>query len=377
MPEENRRFAVFLAIVLTVWAIVHAFVFWRLSSVPWIAAHASTSAIILTAVLLWASYPIARILNAKGLDRLAWPLEMFATIWMGTSFLLFSAFLVTDVLTLGGWLIPNFAPQLRAWVVLGVLALAAVALVQGLRPPVVSDHEVRLPGLPREHDGLVLAAVSDLHLGTLIGQRWLEKLVSRIQSLHPQLILIVGDLIDGEVAHVERVLPALKSLHAPLGVWAVTGNHEYYAGAEESVKLLQSAGFNVLRDRWAEAAPGLIVAGVDDLTARRQFGLAANPLTTALANRPGGATIYLSHTPWLAEEAATAGVGLMLSGHTHNGQLWPFTYLVRLRYKLVGGRYQIGPMTAIVCRGTGAWGPRMRLWKPAEILRITLRSAAP
>jgi predicted MPP superfamily phosphohydrolase len=97
-------------------------------------------------------------------------------------------------------------------------------------------------------------------------------------------------------------------------------------------------------------------------------------METALANRPHGATILLSHTPWRAEEAAAAGVGLMLSGHTHNGQLWPFTYLVRTRYKLLGGRYPIGSMTAIVCRGTGGWGPRMRLWRPAEILRITLRA---
>ena len=94
----------------------------------------------------------------------------------------------------------------------------------------------------------------------------------------------------------------------------------------------------------------------------------------ALSGRPPGATVFLSHTPWETEKAAGAGAGLMLSGHTHGGQIWPFSYMVRLRYPLLGGRYDVNGMTVIVCRGTGTWGPRMRLWRPGEILRITLRS---
>ena len=141
------------------------------------------------------------------------------------------------------------------------------------------------------------------------------------------------------------------------------------------MSLFQEAGFNVLRDRWAEAAPGLVIAGVDDLTARRQFKLDGRPVEQALTNRPAGAVILLSHTPWAADVAAQRGAGLMLSGHTHDGQLWPFRYLVRLRYPLMGGRYEVGGMSVIVCRGTGTWGPRMRLWQPAEIVRIRLRSA--
>jgi predicted MPP superfamily phosphohydrolase len=374
MPDEKRSFAVFLSIVLGIWAAMHLYVFWRLNSIPWITAHVSPGTLALAATILWAGYPLVRMLNAKGLERFTRPLEFAATTWIGTAFLLFSALLVTDVFTLGGWPAPQLAANLRAGAVVVALALAVVALIEGLRPPAVSDYEVRLDGLPPEHDGLVLVAVSDLHLGTLLGGRWLAQQIRRIGQLRPQLVVIVGDLIDGEVSHVERLLPVLKTLRAPLGVWAVTGNHEYYAGVEESVKLLQAAGYNVLRDRNAEVVPGLILAGVDDLTARSQFGLAGHPWETALENRPPGATILLSHTPWHAQEAAAAGVGLMLSGHTHNGQLWPFYFLVRLRYKLMGGRYQIGGMTAIVCRGTGGWGPRMRLWRPAEILRITLRS---
>ena len=98
-------------------------------------------------------------------------------------------------------------------------------------------------------------------------------------------------------------------------------------------------------------------------------------MTPALAGRPAGATILMSHTPWETEDAARDGVGLMLSGHTHNGQIWPFTYLVKLVYPRIYGNYKVGGMSLIVCRGTGTWGPRMRLWNRSELLRITLRRA--
>lgn len=112
---------------------------------------------------------------------------------------------------------------------------------------------------------------------------------------------------------------------------------------------------------------------MDDLTAGRKASQGGDPLAQALAGRPSGVTIFLSHTPWQAERAACLGVGLMLCGHTHGGQIWPFGYLVRLFYPLLEGRYEVDGMTAIVCRGTGTWGPRMRLWRPGEILRVTLR----
>jgi hypothetical protein len=133
----------------------------------------------------------------------------------------------------------------------------------------------------------------------------------------------------------------------------------------------------VLRDEWTEAVPGLVLAGVDDLTARRQAGLGGgDPVGRSLAGRPAnGATIFLSHTPWRAEQAARLGAGLMLSGHTHAGQLFPFGFLVKLQYPLLAGTYHVEGMPVVVCRGTGTWGPRMRLFSRCEIVRITLRAA--
>ena len=183
-----------------------------------------------------------------------------------------------------------------------------------------------------------------------------------------------GDILEGDSRREADFGPLLSRFSAPLGSFAVTGNHEYYAGIEESVRILEGAGFTVLRDRAVEVRPGLVLAGVDDLTARRQFGRDGDPLKRALEGRPPGATILLSHTPWEAEEAARTGVSLMLSGHTHAGQIWPFGYFAGIRYPLLEGRYDVGGMPVLVCRGTGTWGPRMRLFRPSELLLVTLRA---
>jgi predicted MPP superfamily phosphohydrolase len=368
------RIAVFITIVLAVWAGMHGFVFWRLASVPWLGGLLSRRALLWTAVGCGASYPLARSLNSWKLAAVGEPLEFLASTWVGLLFLLFALLVIVDLFTLGGVLVPRFVPALRGAAALVALILAGIGFVQGMRPPVVVDYEVRLPGLPKERDGLVMVAVSDLHLGTMIGEKWMARLIGRVDALKPDLVVIVGDLVDGEVGRLEPLLPVLKTLRAPLGVWAVTGNHEYYAGLERSVHLLENAGYTVLRDRAAEIVPGLVVAGVDDLTARRQYGRADRAVEKTLAGRPPGGAVLLSHSPLQADAAAAAGAGLMLSGHTHGGQIWPFGYLVRLTYPLLGGRYEVGGMTAIVCRGTGTWGPRMRLWRPGEILRITLRA---
>jgi uncharacterized protein len=367
--------AKFIIGFLSIWGALHLYVFWRLSSVPWIGGHISSVALIIIGVALWSSYVLARILDEKGLQAVIWPIEYFAANWVGLLFLLFWALLSVDVVTLGGWLLHEHAPIIRGWAVVIACSLSVVALIQAIRPPIVTDYEVQLAGLPRERDGTVLLQLSDLHLGNLLGRRWLGNLISRVNQIKPDVVVIAGDLVDGNVGRVEPLREVLRGIHAPLGVWAVTGNHEFYAGLERSVRLLEGAGFRVLRDRHEQVAPGLVLAGVDDLTARAQLGAENHAIDRAMANRPNGATILLSHSPWQAEKAAAVGTGLMLSGHTHNGQVWPFNYLVRMRYPLLAGRYDVNGMTAIVCRGTGTWGPRMRLWQPSEIVRVKLRSA--
>jgi predicted MPP superfamily phosphohydrolase len=272
-------------------------------------------------------------------------------------------------------LFPRIAPTLRSWALLASLVLCVIGTVQARRAPAIRNYEVQLANLPPESNGTVLVLATDLHLGALLGERWLAGRVAQIQAERPDLVIFGGDILEGHREAHRKFLPLLRRLSPPLGLWAVTGNHEFYGGFETSVRLLEDAGFHVLRDQWAEVRPGLLIAGVDDLTARRRFGQDGNFVEQALAGRPANAaTIFVSHTPWEAERAARAGAGLMLCGHTHNGQIWPFTYIVRLIHPLLGGRYEVNGMPVIVCRGTGTWGPRLRLWRRSEIVRITLRS---
>ncbi len=396
----------------------YLYIFWRMAATPWFRGRASR--IILGAVLLflWASYPLARTLGARHLHLMEAPMEFVGAMWIGVMLLLLCALLASEFVTVSavalGWMLrrwgtdkskrrlaflaaPNAkpGPWIRMGAVVAAGALSFLALVQGMRPPVVVDYEVRLPGLAREHNGLTLVEVSDTHLGTMIGSRWMARIVRRVNEMKPDIVALVGDIVEGNAEeYPESMQAALRELRAPLGVWAVTGNHEFYGGIEGNVKWLEESGCQMLRDRWAEAAPGLVIAGIDDRHRRGDKSRGGNGVQSgdstsqispnviavkrALSGRPSSAaTIFLAHTPRaeVADEASSAGAGLMLSGHTHAGQIWPFSYLVKAEFPLFTGRYDVNGMTAIVCRGTGTWGPRMRLWRPGEIIRIRLQCA--
>ncbi len=363
----------FLITVITIWSLMHLYAFWRVAKLPFLLAVPRWVFWVM-GLLFWFSYPFARYLDRNGFaSELARGLELLGAAWMGVLFLLVTALLVSELVTAFGLWKGAVVPARTGFLLLA-LVLSAVGIVQGNRPPQVEHLEVPMPQLPPELDGLRLVQLSDLHLGTILREEWLSARLAQVQALKPDMVLITGDLVDGNARHVKRLLPLLREFKAPLGVYAVTGNHEFYAGLEESVKLFRDAGFTVLRDQNVEVRPGLVLAGVDDLTARRQYGINHKALEKALAKRPPGACVLLSHTPWEVEKAAQLGAQLMLSGHTHDGQIWPFSYLVRLSYPFVGGSYKVKGLTLHVSRGTGTWGPRLRLWKPAEITLITLRA---
>jgi predicted MPP superfamily phosphohydrolase len=361
----------FGTILISACTLMHIYVFWRAPSVPFVDRHVPRKILIGAGVILWAIFFFGRVIGHGGTGVLAGTLEFLGMNWMGFLFLTFIPLLAIDLATLFGFLMPRLSPSLRGCALLVGVVLSAIALFQGLRPPVVEKYEVSLPGLPDAMDGTMLVALSDMHLGSQLGERWLAARIAQVKTQQPDLVVLLGDIFEGHGPPEDQLIVTLKQLSAPLGVWAVPGNHEFHGGGNMS--LFEELSFKLLRNGWAEVRPGLILAGVDDLTARRRNGQGGDPISQALVGRPPGATILLSHTPWQAERAAKAGAGLMLSGHTHGGQIWPFGYLMRRFYPLLEGRYEVGGMTVIVSRGTGLWGPRMRLWRPSEILRVTLR----
>jgi len=350
---------------------MHIYVFWRAASVPFIDRHVSRKIFIGTGVILWAIFFFGRVIGHGGTGVLARMLEFLGMNWMAVLFLTFIPLLSIDLFTLFGFLMPRLSSSLRGWALLVGVVLSTIALLQGLRPPVIEKYEVILSGLPDAMDGTVLVALSDMHLGSQLGERWLAARIAQVKAQQPDLVVLLGDIFEGHGPPEDQLIATLKQLSAPYGIWAIPGNHEFYGGGDMS--LFKEVSFKLLSNGWAEVRPGFVLAGVDDLTSRRRKGQGGDPISQALVGRPPGATILLSHTPWQAERVAKAGAGLMLCGHTHGGQIWPFDYLVRSRYPLLEGRYEVDGMTVIVCRGTGTWGPRMRLWRPSEILRVTLR----
>ncbi len=366
--------ALFLGIVLSVWSAFHAYAFLRAFSIPALSRAVPVAVRAALFALLWFSYPVGRVLARKAPGAIARAVELAGAVWMGALFLLVAAFLAADLATGFGKLWPAGTVPARSAALGVALVLSVVALVQAARSPRVVRHEVRVASLPAERQELKLVQLSDLHLGTLLGERWLARRIAQVEALAPDLVVVTGDLVDGEAQAVEPLAPVLLTLTAPLGVWGVTGNHEYYAGLEKCLSVLAAGGIRVLRDEWAEAAPGVVLSGVDDLTARRQLGLDGRALDTAFASIPEDAVVvHLSHSPLLVREAAARGARLMLSGHTHGGQLWPFVYLSAIPYPFQAGRYEVDGMTLVVSRGTGTWGPPMRLFRRSEIVEVVLR----
>jgi predicted MPP superfamily phosphohydrolase len=368
---------VFFGIILLIWAGLHVYVLWRLYSVPLIAQHVPPSILIPLITLLAASYILSRLLEhyGVGVGAFSHALEYIGAHWIGILFLIFVTFFVLDVATGFGFLFPRQIPVLRTGALAAAAVLILISFVQGRRAPTVTEYEVAMPGLSPSADGTPIVVASDLHFGSLNGHAWAKARAAQFASLKPQMILLVGDIFEGEQTTHAGWLPVLRRIQAPLGVFAVTGNHEFYAGPEQIVELYRRAGYRVLRDESTASVPGLVFVGVDDIAFRRHGRTEHSAaVERALRERPAGATVFLSHTPILAEQAARLGARLMLSGHTHEGQIWPFKYLVRRVFPLIRGRYEVDDLTVIVGRGTGTWGPRMRLWKRSEVLKITLRA---
>lgn len=363
----------FGTILISIVTLMHIYVFLRTASVPLVKSYVPKTVLFVAGLFLWLTFYFSRTFGHGRTGALAKILELIGMNWMAGLFLIFVCLLAVDLVTVFGLLLNRFAPSLRGLAILAGVVLSIVALIQGLRPPVVENYDVYLSDLPIEMENTVIIAISDLHLGSLLGESWLKARVAQVQEQKPDLVVLLGDIFEGHGQSQKDLLPAMKRLSAQLGVWAVYGNHEFYHRNNTSTSLFKMAGIDVLRNRWTELRSGLVLAGVDDLrTAYRRCGQYNDLISKALADRPSGATILLSHTPWGAERAAKEGVGIMLCGHTHGGQIWPFDYLVKREYPLLERSYDVNGMTLIACRGTGTWGPRMRLWSPGEICRITL-----
>jgi predicted MPP superfamily phosphohydrolase len=340
--------------------------------------------ILLGAVLLAVSTGLVRIgLVAPSLRRTRWsePLAWAGLLAMGFFSSLFVLTLVRDLLLLGIWVAGAGGPAFShdsAWAVpLLALGVTLVGFVNARRLARVVRVEVPIAGLPAELDGYSIAQISDIHVGPTIKRPYLNAIVNKVNALKPDAIAVTGDLVDGSVQRLALHTEPLSRLSAPDGAFFVTGNHEYYSGAEQWIAEVRRLGLRVLMNehvirRRGDAA--LMIAGVTDYTAQH-FNPAhkSDPhLAVAGAPRDVAVKILLAHQPRSAPAAADAGFDLQLSGHTHGGQFFPWNFFVPLQQPFVAGLNRVRSLWVYTSRGTGYWGPPKRFGAPSEITLVRL-----
>lgn len=259
---------------------------------------------------------------------------------------------------------------------LGAGSAAAAGFKGAFEPPTIREVEVPL-GVAPALRGLRIVQITDVHVGPTIGRDFIEDLVARINALEPDIVAITGDLVDGTVRRLGVHTAPLGDIRARYGVFFVTGNHEYYSGADPWIAELTRLGIVVLRNarvRIVHRGAPIDIAGVDDWRAAGFGGDHGHDVGKAMAGRdPAVPVVMLAHQPKSVYDAAKHGVDLVLSGHTHGGQILPFAAVVKLVQPYVRGLHRHTPKTWIyVHPGTGYWGPPMRVGVPAEIAVLTL-----
>jgi hypothetical protein len=266
---------------------------------------------------------------------------------------------------------------------LGILVLASGAAGYGFfeahRRAAIEQLSVPLRGLPREFDGFRIVQFTDLHVGPTIKREYVERVAGQVMELKPDLIAFTGDLVDGSVSWLRDDVAPLASLTAPFGMYFVTGNHEYYSGATSWIREAERLGFDVLMNEHRivrNGSAGIVLAGVTDYGAGDFLPEHASDPVAAMDGAPRElAHILLAHQPRSIVAAERAGFDLQLSGHTHGGQFFPWNHFATLAQPYIKGLHIHGRTTVYVSRGTGYWGPPVRLGNPPEITVITLRQA--
>ncbi|HTO52490.1 MAG TPA: metallophosphoesterase [Myxococcota bacterium] len=366
----------------------HLYIAERLVFDPGLGGAARVTALALIgtgfACLLAAPF-VERLVPAPWSRIVTWP----GSIWMGVAFLSLVVLGAGDLLhwVAGGvaYAAGNALPETESSARVQAFASAlligtasAAALFSGLRPPRLARVEIPLRRWPRALDGFRIAQLSDIHIGPLRGRGFARQLTARVNALDADLVCVTGDLVDGSTRHLEHEVTPFGALRARHGAYFVTGNHDHYSHADSWVQVIERLGITVLRNRSVAIddprGGRFTLAGVDDH--RGGFGDGQREdLPQALAGRePALPLLLLAHDPNTFKRASRSGIDLQLSGHTHGGQIWPFRHLVRLVEPFVAGRYSLHGAELYVSRGTGFWGPPMRLFAPAEITEITLRA---
>lgn len=366
----------FLLTFISIYTCMHALVFARIRIL--LSGKACLQILTVFFFALMVVAPIgARLLEREGHELVARVTAYIAYFWMGFVSLSFCGFLLLWSLDILGRGLRYFKlvsfPQL-----LGVVPTAAVlvfitlvCLYGAYEATQIRVERVVIPTLklPENKAKLKIAQISDIHLGLMVRDGRLKRIMDRLRSENPDLLVSTGDLVDGSMGQRNGIPELFMEFDPPLGKFAITGNHEFYAGLKQSLELTELFGFKVLRGEAVNVGGVLNIVGVDDPTS----GESQTRESLLLAEiRNGAFTLFLKHRPEAREESLGL-FDLQLSGHTHRGQIFPFNLVIGLVYPMQDGLYRLSKGSWLyTSRGTGTWGPPMRVLSPPEVTIIEL-----
>ncbi len=372
--------SLFLLTFFTVYGGMHLYAFLRARAALGFGAVAGAG---LAAFMLFMTLApvLVRVMERAGHELLARALSWTGYLWLAFLFLFLCTSLLFDLYGLAArataWLrpgggLPRTAPLLSFSLSVGIaLAVCVYGYFEALTirtERVVLETEK----LPKGVERLTIAQITDVHLGLIVRCDRLVAILEKVNEARPDLFLSTGDLVDAQINHLPGLRELLQDIRPRYGKFAVTGNHEFYAGLEKALAFTREAGFTVIRNEVLDIGP-IVIAGVDDHAAV-QMGLqppAPDRAVLTAADR-SKFVLFLKHRP--APDPDAIGLfDLLLAGHTHKGQIWPFTYLSRRAYPMQAGRYDLGKGSVVhTSRGSGTWGPPVRFLSPPEVTVIEL-----
>jgi uncharacterized protein len=379
---KTYQVVVFLAVVFTVYFIGNAYIFIRTyNAIAGARENKTLFTIIFTAIAL--SFIAAKILEARHSTVLSDILNILGGFWLAFLVYGFFFFLFADIIGL----ILRFShildqqnfQEYRRWSFIITVSLSVILIAGGFINaviPVVREYNITINKKTEGIDNLRVAAVSDIHLGSIIRKRSMKKLSAILAEQKPDVLFLLGDIIDGEMGPVLRgdLLQYFTIPETNDGLYAITGNHEFIGGAKRTIPYIESKGIRVLKDEMVVLHGGVQLIGRLDRDSKRFYQKERIPLDLLMKNvdisRP---VIVLDHQPVNLDEAVKNGVDLQLSGHTHNGQFWPLNYFTRAIYEVSYGYRKKGNTQFIVSSGFGIWGPRIRSASRSEIVVINIR----
>ena len=379
---KTYQFAVFLTIVLTIYSLANIYIYFKgYYSIQLFRNFRLVYFLIFLGLTL--TFIAGKVLEAIHSSVLSDALNIIGGFWMAFmlyGFLfLFISDIVSVILRIAGVIDSGNIMQFRKWSFISTLIVSFFLITGGFINaliPHVKNYDINIEKPAEGLNEIRIAAVSDIHLGSIIRKRSLIKLSEILVRLKPDLVLLLGDIVDGEMGPVLRG-DLLKYFSCPRcnnGLYAITGNHEFIGGAQKTIPYIESKGIRLLKDEIVTIDGGIQLVGRLDRDSKRFFGKERKALSELIRETdPSRPVILLDHQPFEYSESEKNGVDLELSGHTHNGQMWPLNYVTRMIYELSYGYLRNGKTQFIVSSGFGLWGPRVRSGSRSEILLLNIK----